>query len=53
MENKIIICCLCNEEITDVHGGNNAAPLKDGNCCDPCNIMRVIPERIKRSNEKT
>jgi len=38
-------CCLCKKEYT--HYGNNALPLKDGRCCDECNAIKVIPERLK------
>lgn len=39
-------CCLCGEyaEPKDMH---NAAPLKDGKCCEKCNLSKVIPARIK------
>ena len=36
--------------------GNNAEPIKEGNCCDECNIKVVIPERLekmKKLNKKT
>ena len=48
-------CCLCGEEI-EVHAlsgwaeGNNAMPLKEGRCCDDCNML-VVQERIKRIME--
>jgi len=38
------ICVICKDEI--IGYGNNAQPLKDGLCCDDCNIQ-VIKERIK------
>ena len=52
-------CCICDDKI-DLHlhpvtgkvywdQGNNAAPIKDGRCCDDCNDKYVIPERIARS----
>ena len=45
-------CCLCGVEIEGY--GNNPYPLVDENdyesrCCDLCNIIKVIPERIERS----
>ena len=40
-------CCLCGGIIEGY--GNNAAPLKDGDCCDVCNATRVVPERIKKA----
>ena len=54
MSEEQIICCFCNEPIPplqDKNGnnvyweGNNAKPLKDGRCCDPCNIEYVINTR--------
>ena len=44
-------CCLCNKEIevnflSGWADGNNAMPLKDGRCCDLCN-MDVVAERIR------
>lgn len=44
-------CCLCRKEIEVVgtwKEGNNAQPLKEGRCCDKCDITKVIPERLKR-----
>lgn len=38
------ICCICGKKFTGY--GNNAAPVKDGRCCDHCNIAVVIPARI-------
>lgn len=43
-------CCLCGKNI-EVKGtwkkGNNAWPVKDGRCCNDCDITRVIPARLK------
>jgi hypothetical protein len=44
-------CCICKGEI-ETHGtyteGHNAEPsVKDGRCCDNCNMLVVIPERLK------
>ena len=48
MKNKI--CCLCKKEMYEF--GNNPYPLKEtGSCCNVCNYTKVIPARIKRSNE--
>jgi hypothetical protein len=51
---ELIICCLCNEEITpDASGwqyGHNPAPLgetEDDRCCDSCNYQEVIPARLQ------
>jgi len=40
------ICCFCGKEIKGY--GNNAEPLKHDICCDECNQMIVLPERIYR-----
>lgn len=37
------ICCICGKEY-EGHG-NNAAPIKEGRCCDDCNV-KVILERL-------
>lgn len=42
-------CCLCGKKIEVKLGwskGNNALPLKDGRCCDECNLLKVIPARL-------
>ena len=44
-------CCLCKKEIIDKYG-NNAQPLKKGQCCDICNIDKVIPARLKAFKER-
>jgi hypothetical protein len=46
-------CCICNLEIqknllNGWEGGNNADPVKQGQCCDECNAIVVIPARIQR-----
>ena len=43
-------CCLCGEKY--VGWGNNAEPLAEGECCDMCNITRVIPARILNAEVK-
>jgi hypothetical protein len=43
-------CCLCKVNIKGY--GNNAQPLKNGRCCDECNITKVIPARIGGRHEK-
>lgn len=37
-------CCICGKEIEGY--GNNAQPVADGQCCDECNMDKVIPARI-------
>ena len=44
MNNK---CVLCGKDFEGF--GNNSEPLKKGNCCDDCNIMKVVPERLKQT----
>ena len=51
---ELIVCCLCNEEITpEVSGwkyGHNPAPLgetEDDRCCQVCNNTKVIPARLR------
>lgn len=44
---------LCDED-AEWKGGNNAAPINDGRCCDWCNSTVVVPVRIKMiMNEKS
>ena len=38
------LCVICNKEYFEY--GNNAAPVKEGWCCDSCNRNKVIPARI-------
>ena len=39
-------CCICKKIFKG--WGNNPAPLKaEGECCDACNEIKVIPARIK------
>ena len=44
-----MICSIC--EITKINefgtSSHNAQPINDGRCCDTCNLMYVIPQRIK------
>lgn len=43
-EDNSKICCICGKRY---HGyGNNAEPVKDGECCDECDYNVVIPARI-------
>lgn len=46
------MCGICKQPI-DVEPsgwtkGHNAHPVMDGRCCDLCNQMYVIPERINQ-----
>lgn len=39
-------CCICGLPL-DGHG-NNPAPVKsEGQCCDMCNAVYVIPARLR------
>ena len=44
---EIKVCCLCKQEFKGY--GNNPLPLynKEGRCCNICNIVNVIPARLK------
>lgn len=43
---KIRTCCLCGKDLKDEFG-NNPYPLKkNGDCCNECNITKVIPARL-------
>ena len=50
-------CCLCGNQILVENSGwaqgNNAQPVKDGRCCDECNIRVVIPFRLTKSSIKS
>lgn len=41
MEKK---CCICERKLNGY--GNNAYPIKEGMCCDNCNIKFVVPARM-------
>ena len=38
-------CTICKKAIRGF--GNNAEPVKIGECCDLCNDLYVIPARLK------
>jgi len=42
------ICCLCDKEVEGY--GNDPRPLpmkdEDDECCDECNLAKVVPARI-------
>ncbi len=42
-------CVICGKEFTG--HGNNAQPVKDGLCCDNCNMTKVIPTRLNVSKK--
>jgi len=37
-------CIICRQKFRGP--GNNAVPVRKGQCCDNCNINVVIPRRI-------
>jgi len=44
------ICVICGYEYQGY--GNNAEPVKSGQCCTVCNSTVVIPARIKLIDDK-
>ena len=47
MENQKKKCCICGIEFEG--WGNNPWPVKDeGECCDVCNTIHVVPARLKQ-----
>ena len=60
-KNKQNKCSICEGAIEEKvnpltgevywRGGNNAQPINDGRCCDTCNDLVVLPERIKQMME--
>ena len=49
--NKIPACSICggplHEPGAQWKGGNNAAPVNDGRCCNDCNATVVVPRRLR------
>lgn len=43
-------CSICGGTYT--HWGNNAYPINNGRCCDTCDLLDVIPARIKKLQDK-
>jgi hypothetical protein len=41
-------CTICQEEFRGQ--GNNAEPVNDGRCCDPCNHTTVFTARVNVMN---
>ena len=45
-------CCICEgslrpQKLDPKYWGHNALPVKDGRCCETCNALVVIPERMR------
>ncbi len=54
MASNGFICCLCKEHSigwgSKGQYGNNPSPLQDkGECCNNCNLSKVIPARLKQA----
>ena len=52
-EAPVLHCSICGtvivpDLVTGWTGGNNAAPINSGRCCNACNTSVVIPTRKKR-----
>jgi hypothetical protein len=52
-EKPKLLCSICHNPIeanplSGWAGGNNAEPINGGRCCNDCDAMYVIPERIRR-----
>lgn len=43
-------CVICGKEFQGY--GNNAMPVKEGRCCEDCNVYVVIPQRIKEGFQR-
>ena len=48
-----LMCRICGdpilpEPVSGWSGGHNAEPLNDGRCCNDCNMLHVVPERLRR-----
>lgn len=48
---KLATCSICN--IHYIGHGNNAWPVNDGRCCDPCNDEFVLAARLKDIVDKS
>ena len=44
-------CSICKNKIYTEHG-HNAQPINNGRCCDTCNLMYVVPTRMKQQFER-
>lgn len=42
-------CCICGFRSNEC---NNAEPVKNGSCCNTCNIFYVVPARIAILKQK-
>jgi hypothetical protein len=44
------ICVICGREYGGF--GNNAWPVAEGQCCDKCQKVRVLPQRTLNARER-
>ena len=52
MLKEVRTCCLCGKDL-GYEFGNNPYPLKTkGDCCNHCNITKVIPARIEQASKR-
>lgn len=45
-------CCICGKHITNEYGNNPYPIYNAGECCNICNMLIVLPARIKKLNSK-
>lgn len=48
-------CCICENEIEPVGDwvhGNDAWPVKDGRCCNYCDMTVVVAARLKEMRDR-
>ena len=51
-KNNSFKCCICGKDVTGEFS-NNPWPIKQsGECCDECNMNKVVPARILLSLKK-
>ena len=43
-------CCICGKDAGKY--GHSAQPVMKGQCCDECNMNKVVPARLKRAPTK-
>ena len=47
MKDEVKVCCICGDKFKG--WGNNPWPVKEeGQCCDLCNDLKVIPARLRQ-----
>ena len=43
-------CSICKEDMFNQFG-HNAQPINNGICCDDCNMLVVLPARIREMSD--